>query len=172
MRRPYKHPVNESSHEAASALDALRFAAVLRQFDLLPSSDLPRLAMLALEAGLDSSSIRELAGELHPTWADSGPLFDLVLHDFGIVAPTQPEAAHALAHHYAEQIISGALTPYEGARNIWRRVANHFYDDREHWQRYSIFVGLASEWEDYAPGRRDYERQIRDEAAKLLNRNG
>lgn len=163
--------MNDNSQEAASALDALRFAAVRRQFALLPSSDLPELAMRALEAGLDSPSTRELAGELRPTWVDSGPLFDRVLHDCGIVSPTQPEAAHSLAQHYATQILSGVLTPYDGARRIWWQVANYFYDDREHWQRYSIFVGLASGWEDYPPTRQDYEREIRDEATKLLNRS-
>ena len=164
--------MNESSQEAESALATLRLAATRRQFDLLPSSELPVLAMLALETGFDSSSIRELAGELHPTWADSGPLFERVLHDLGIITPPPPEAAHALARHYAEQILSGAVTPYEGARHIWWQVANFFWDERELWQRYSIFVGLASEWEDYEPGRPDFDRRIRDEAAKLLNRNG
>ncbi len=163
--------MNESPKEAESALAALRLAATRRQFDLLPSSELPELAMRALEAGFDSSSIRELAGELHPTWADSGSLFERVLHDLGIVTLPQPEAAHALARHYAQQILSGAVSPYEGARHIWWQVANYFWDEKELWQRYSIFVGLASEWEDYEPGRPDYERQIRDEAAKLLHRN-
>ena len=164
--------MNESSQEAGSTLATLRLAAARRQFDLLPSSELPELAMRALETGFASASIRELAGELHPTWADSGPLFERILHDLRIVTPPPPEAAHALARHYAEQILSGAVSPYEGARHIWWRVANYFRDERELWQRYSIFVGLASQWEDYEAGRPEFERQICDEAAKLLNRNG
>ena len=127
--------------------------------------------MFALESGLDTPSIRELGGELAPTWADTGPLFERVLHDCGIASPSRPQAGYALARYYAEQIVSGAITPYDGARRIWRDVANQLWDDREAAQPYVIFVGLASEWEDYEPGRPDHERQIRDEAAKLLNRN-
>jgi hypothetical protein len=163
--------MNESPLEAESALAAFRLAAVRRQFELLPSCELPALAMLALESGLDTPSLRELAGELHPTWADSGPLFERVLHELGIASLTPPQSAQALACHYAEQILSGVITPYEGARRIWWDVANNLWDDREKWQQYSIFVGLASEWEDYEAGRPDYEQGIRDEAKKLLSRN-
>lgn len=163
--------MNEGPQKAESALATLRLAATRRQFDILPSSELPGLAMLALESGFDSPSLRELAGELHPTWADSGPLFECVLRDLGIARLSHQQAAHFLARHYAEQILSGLLTPYEGARHIWWQVANNLWDDREIWQQYSIFVGLASEWEDHEAGRLDYEQDIRDEARKILNRS-
>jgi hypothetical protein len=159
----------DESPQTASAIEKLRFAATRREFDLLPSSELPELAMAALEAGLDSPSLRELAGEIHPTWADSGPLFARVLHDCGIALLSKPRAAEDLARYYAQQILAGAMTPYEGARRIWWKVANEFSEDQAAAQPYLIFVGLASEWEDYEAGRPDYERQIRDEAQKLLN---
>ena len=127
--------------------------------------------MFALEAGLDTPSLRELAGELHPTWADTGPLFERVLHDCGVATPPRLQAGHELACYYAEQIISGAVTPYEGARRIWRDVANQLWHDREAAQPYLIFIGLASEWEDHDEHRSDYEQDIRDEAQKLLTRN-
>ena len=171
VRRCYARPVNESRQATESAIEKLRLAATRRHFDLLPSSELPQLAMSALEAGLDSPSLRHLAGELHPTWADSGPLFERVLNDFGIDTLSRPQAGHALARYYAEQIVSGTISPYEGARRIWWDVANAVWNDREVWKQYSLFVGLASEWEDYPPGRPDYEQQIRDEAKQLLNRN-
>ena len=89
--------MNESQQAAASAVEKLRFAATRREFDRLPSSELPELAMFALEAGLDTPSLRELAGELHPTWADTGPLFDRVLQDCGIAIRSRSLAGHALA---------------------------------------------------------------------------
>ena len=153
-----------------SALAALRLASTRREFERLPSSELPELAVGALEAGFDSPALRQLAGELDPTWADSGPLFDRILLDLGITPLPRPEAADALARHYASQIVSGAVTPYEGASRIWWDVANECSDDPERWEQYSVFVGLGSEWEDHPPRRVDYERDIRDEAAKLLDR--
>ena len=64
-----------------------------------------------------------------------------------------------------------AITPYDGASRIWWNVANALWAEKDIWQQYSIFVGLASEWEDYPPGRSDYEQQIRDEAQQILNRD-
>ena len=163
--------MNEIPHAVASAIEHLRLAAARRHFDLLASIELPDLASAALEAGLDSPSLRELAGELCPTWADSGPLFERILHDFGLALLSRHHAAGVLARHYAEQIISGTLSPYEGARRIWSDVANAVWNDRDGPRQYLVFVGLASEWEDYPPGRPDYEQRIRDEAQQLLNRS-
>jgi hypothetical protein len=59
--------MNGNSKEGESALAALRLAAAQRNFDLLASSELPGLAMRALEAGSDTPALRELAGELNPT---------------------------------------------------------------------------------------------------------
>lgn len=159
----------DRSKTTVAATEKLCFAAVRKQLGKLSSSELPHLAMFALEAGLDSPSLRELAGELHPTWADSGPIFERILRDFGITQSSKPQSINALARYYAEQILSGAISPYEGALRIWQEVANELWGDRELWQKYSIFVGLASEWEDYPPGRPDYERQIRDEAQVILS---
>jgi hypothetical protein len=161
----------KANKPAASAIEKLRFAATRRQFDRLPSSELPELAMFALEAGLDTPSLRELAGELHPTWADTGPLFERVLLDCGIATSPRLQAGNDLARHYAEQIISGAVTPYEGARHIWHDVAQQLWHNLEAVQPYLVFIGLASEWEDDEEHRPDYEQDIRDEAQKLLIRN-
>jgi hypothetical protein len=157
--------------QLSPVLQQFRVAAVRRQFDLLPSSELPGLATSALEAGLDSPSLRLLAGEMQPTWADSGPLFESALRDLGIPYEPPPQAGLALALHYARQISSGALRPYDGARHIWWDVANKFMDDPVVWDQLRIFVGLASEYEDYPPARAKFEQQIRDEAGQLLQRN-
>ena len=156
---------------SALAREVLRFAAVRREFDLLLSSELPALATLALASGLDSGNLRRLAGELNPSWADSGGLFEGVLRDFAIPIPARREAGVALARYYAEQILKGEVTPYEGARNIWWQVANEFVDDPEIWESLVNFVGLASEWEDHAAGREEYEREILKHARQLVERD-
>lgn len=157
--------------QLSPALDNLRIAACRHQLDLLPSSELPALATSALEAGLDLPSLRLLAGELHPTWSDSGPLFERVLRELGISYESPPKAGFALALYYAGQIASGVLTPYDGARRIWGDVANEFMHHPTVWDQVSVFVGLASEYEDCPRSRAEIEQQIRHEANQLLQRN-
>jgi hypothetical protein len=92
------------------------------------------------------------------------------LRELGI-SINRSSAGLVLATHYARQIISGSVTPYDGARNIWWNVANRFMQEKEIWNQLRIFVGLASEYEDYPPGRPEFEKQIRDEAKNLIDRN-
>jgi hypothetical protein len=158
----------DSALIAASALARLRTTAARFWLDFhLPSSELPTIAVAALESGLDSTSLRVLAGELHPSRADSGPIFESALEELGIIRLSQREAVATLAQHYAEQILSDAVTPFEGARAIWD-IMQRCWEDKELWQRYSIFIGLASDWDDYPPHRSALEQAIRDEARKLL----
>jgi hypothetical protein len=139
---------------------------------LLLSDELLELAATALAAGLDSTNLRQLAGELHPSWASVGALFDGVLRDLSIELPARREAGFALARHYAEQILNGQLTPYDGAPNIWRHVGSEFHEDPEIWGTLVSFVGLASEWEDHAGSRDECEQQIIEEAQRLIERTG
>jgi hypothetical protein len=60
------------------AIENIYVAAARREFDILPSSELPNLAVEALEAGFDSPNLRILAAESHPTWADCDLLFKQV----------------------------------------------------------------------------------------------
>jgi hypothetical protein len=156
------------NHEAACALRDWRVAAARYRLKLLESCELPDLATTALVSGLDGRSLRLMAGEQSPTWADSGPLFELALAELSLIVPERLEAGWMLARHYSEQIMSGAISPYEGARSIWHEVAGSFDQETEIWQRFAIFVGLASEWEDYPPGRSEFDRQILHEAARVL----
>jgi hypothetical protein len=53
-------------------------------------------------------------------------------------------------------------------------VANDAFPDgvtNAAWDRLSVFVGLASQWEDDARQRREYEREIVEQAVRLLAQN-
>jgi hypothetical protein len=157
-----------SPSSAASARASLRLAAARLQLDShLTSGELPDMAVSALEAGLDSPSLRLLAGQLHPTWADCGPLFHAVLKELGIDPLSRTEAGHVLLNHIAVRILGGSMTPYEGACEI-ADVANRFWEE-ELWYRLSIFIGLVCEWNDHPDHRPEFEREILDEARKLLD---
>ena len=145
----------------------------------LPSEQLPQVATDWLAEGLDSPSLRQLAGAGSPVMSEVGPLFEKVLAELKIATPKKEEALMFLARLYAQQIIEGAVSPYDGARKIWWEVANAF-DKRS--QVLLAFVGAASELEDL-PERtlkdgydrkiyaRELEATIVSRACELLNQS-
>ena len=80
----------------------------------LPSDELPRVAIEALENGIESPSILELAS------ADSGAgphlntVFEKVLVELGRPRLTKREAGRLIAREYAEEICTGKTTPING----------------------------------------------------------
>jgi len=132
---------------------------------LIPSQALPQLATDAMEAGFDSPALRELAGELHPTLGASGPLFETILDEIGVGIPDRSRAGLVLARSYAAQITAGTLSPYEGARKIWRLQID--IEGLRH--DLGPFAYWASEWDeaDSAGRRRQCETAIRTAALGL-----
>jgi hypothetical protein len=131
----------------------------------LPTQALPVIATDALVSGLDSQALRELAGELQPTDEDSGPLFEEILDEIGVGIPDRSRAGLVLATAYAAQIVDGTLSPYEGARHIWRielDVEGLMHD-------LGPFVYWASEWQETndPASRQECEAAIRAAAVEL-----
>jgi len=132
---------------------------------LIPSEALPRIATAALEAGLDSPSLRQLAGELHPTLGTEGPLFEEILDEIGVGIPDRSRAGLVLARAHAADITTGTLSPYEGACQIWSIES----DVEGLLPDLGSFVYWASEWQDAnSPARRqECEAGIRKAALDL-----
>jgi hypothetical protein len=129
----------------------------------IPSRALPQIATDALEAGLDTPSLRELAGELHPTLDASGPLFEEILDEIGVGIPDRSRAGLVLAREYAAQIIDGTLSTFEGARQIWRIQVD--VEGLVH--ELGPFVYWASEWQDAVSARRRKQCEAAIRAAAL-----
>lgn len=163
--------MNKSDANPADGIKALRLIAAHRLFFDLPSDELPGIALSAIESGLDSSSLRALAGELHPTKADSLPLFEQALIELGIPDEPKEKAGLQLALVYAQEIVSGCVTPYDGARNIWAIASEISSTNEVLWQQLVSFVGLASEWEDDPDNREYYEKEIVKDALELISQN-
>jgi hypothetical protein len=130
----------------------------------LPSEELPRIAADWLAEGLDSPSLRELAGTSSPQMSDVGPLFEKALSELHFTLPKKEEALRFLARHYAQQIVGGAASPYDGARKIWWQVSNE--SERSDPLLLS-FVGAASEIEDL-PKRTEQDGYDRKKYAREL----
>jgi hypothetical protein len=111
----------------------------------LRSDELPQVAAEWLADGLDSAALRELAGISSPEMSEVGPLFEKAASQLQMTIPEKEEALAFLARHYAQQIVDGALSPYDGARRIWWQVSNELDAPS---QLLLSFVGAASEIED------------------------
>jgi hypothetical protein len=123
----------------------------------LRSEDLPRLATDALVRGLDTPSLRVLAGQDPADVRDSADLF-LRAHD---------EAAWSLARMTAQGIADGAISPAVGANEIWGSAYHRVEDSGD----LRIFVGLASMLDDHPEDSAAVEKQIVVAAKDLLQRS-
>lgn len=148
--------------------DPLRIAALRLALGQQPSEELPRLAAEALARGVDSPSLREAASTPDHEVRDARDRFLAALDELGIEVPTFGKATWPLVRLMAEQIVSGAVTPVEGASWIWRNA----YHRIERGGYLRVFVGLASEWEDHPSYRAKYDERIVDESKILLQRTG
>lgn len=110
-----------------SALDGLRLLAIERiAGDHVGSDRLIEAGLAALLAGLDTPSLRALAGLRRREEPEAPELFDRVLDELDLVPslPTGPEQAlWAMARWWCELIAAGELDPLAGADRIWWRVA-------------------------------------------------
>ena len=68
-----------------------------------------------------------------------------------------------LTRSWAGAIVAGTLPPYEGARLLWRAWSELLRPDD-----LTVFVGLASEWEDDPAHRDEYEQDILEAARNYL----
>ena len=136
-----------------------------------PSEDLPAIAARALERGLDSPTLRELAGLSRKDVREAHDLFLIAIAEVGLEMPPPSEAARELARQWAFEMLAGTLTPYEGSRLIWHNSWDTL-DRQQEGQADDLvpFIGLASEWEDDPEHRAEYEQDMLAEARALLAR--
>jgi hypothetical protein len=117
------------------------------------------LATDTLIGGLDSQSLRELAGKSNKDDAgDLRDLFNQALSEIKIQPPPEQDALWVLARHFARQLVSGEIEPYVGARWIWAKTAKRVEKEGD----LRIFVGLASEWDDHPSFRNELDDRIID----------
>lgn len=125
--------------------ESLRLVAAKALLDLLGTEAMQAEAVTLLVGGVDSPSIRHLAGMSTADSDEVGAAFRTVLREQGIESPSPREAALLIATEVASRITTGAMSPYDGAKEIWnigRRLP------LEQFPEFDSFVYAASEWED------------------------
>ncbi len=98
--------------------------AIRFQLGELISDELPGMAATLLAERLDTPSLREVAGDLHPTMAEAGAVFSRALAELG-VALTHEEAALLRAEEVAGSILRGECSPDSGASEIYYLQRHH-----------------------------------------------
>jgi hypothetical protein len=147
------------------AIDA-ELAQLKWHFGLLFPESVPAFAADALEVGCDGRWLRRIAGMTRPTRVDLERIIDDMFGELGQSPITDTEAAgNRLARRITDQIVSGAISPYDGANVIWT-----VYLGLGQPKALVPFVGLASEWEDHLHLRRKYDKDIVAAARKFLGR--
>ncbi len=86
--------------------------------DVLPE-DLPTFAADALVAGMDSLSLRALAGANRAdTPAELHALFRAAVAELGLTLPARVDAAYSVMRHWARRVCSGEASPFAGSNVI------------------------------------------------------
>jgi hypothetical protein len=143
----------------------IELAEAMWRLGVLPPEALPGLAREALEQGLEGPSLEALA-ELHaPTRLQAGGLFEEALSEIGRPPMSLPDAGLRLAQDLAAKILTGELTPQEGAH----RIVWDVWDRCRELERLGVFVTLEEALEKQPEHRDLVEEGIRREARRLAS---
>ena len=158
-------------------LPSLRIAAARYALRQISSEELKQAADEALNQGLYSYSLGELATLFAPIMADAAPLFESALGELEIPVPSTEDAIALLLGHIIRSIIEGAVSPYEGLHRLFHEC---YYPVREH-ERASHdwgeslgirdFIGAYYSYDDFrdSPDGIGYGGRYGQEAANSLD---
>jgi hypothetical protein len=79
--------------------------------DRIGTTDMPRLAWEAIEAGLDGPAIRRLAALQFPTFFEVREILPAAMREMGVGTIEKPKAAYRLAKLRAQQILASDADP-------------------------------------------------------------
>lgn len=86
--------------------------------DLIGSSDTPKIAWDALEAGLDGKYIRRLAALDSPTYFEVREVLPQAMEEMGIVKISRDAAVLRIARHLAQEILESGKDPLKHIREF------------------------------------------------------
>lgn len=93
--------------------------------DLISSSEMPKVAWDALEAGLDGPAIRRLAALENPTWFQVQEVLSRVTHEMRLTKVNVVEGARRMARRRALEILATNTDPTRWTREfeyLWIRA--------------------------------------------------
>lgn len=147
-----------------AAVENIERAEALWYLGQLRAGQMQQFALQALKLGYSGPALLELAEFPYSTESDVGDLFERALKEMGRPQISTSEAALRLAKYIASGIVSGEVDPYEGAHYIWWKL----WEVAGRPDELTIFVGLASQYEDDPSRRQQYRDDIVEAAANLI----
>jgi hypothetical protein len=130
----------------------------------LASEELPMVAAQALAEGLDSPSLRELAGLSRGEYREARALLDQVVDELGLSGlPDENQAVWEVMVSYARRLLSGVIAPVDGAHAIAAFGGSLGFPEP-----LATFALLTDLWEDNAAERAQLERDMVREAEAML----
>jgi hypothetical protein len=124
--------------------DEIRLIQAQWTLGILNPERMVEFACQALEADIDSPSLCQLAGEIKPTHWTVQPLFDRIISELRLELLNKDQANLIVARNWARQIVSGEISPYDGAKGIERECCPTLRSG----DRFVIIACSASEYED------------------------
>ncbi len=100
----------------------LNVAAARYAIGAITSKELQEAADDALNQGVYSYSLGELATSSEPIMVVAGPLFEAALRELGISRPSKEHAVNLLLEHYVRSIAEERVAAYEGLERIVREL--------------------------------------------------
>jgi hypothetical protein len=159
------------------SLQGLRIAAARYALGLITSEELHQAADNALDHGLYSYSLGELATISQPMMAEVGPLFEAVLRELSIPLLSKEDATDLLLKRYIRLIVEETTPPHQGLDHIF-----DLYDTTIVHEKVSQYVGdsrgihhLLGAYYAYddlreRPGEVSYEGKFGQDAIDALDR--
>lgn len=148
-------------------LDDLRGGVAAWALGLVLARDLPQIGVTALCRGLDNEWFRELAGLSSSDVEDAEKLLRRALEECGWGVPDKYAAVREYATCVSRLIVSGEVTPPDGARALWSASLAVGDDD---FHELDPFIYASSEYDDRPADRPLFERGILAEAKRWADR--
>lgn len=108
--------------------------------NLISSTDMPKLAWDALEAGLDGPSLRHLAALEFPTFFQVRELLPSVMEELGLVNLTKEMAAVQLAKMKAQELLESEADPLQHLRDF-----EHLWIEADYCRELNAYGNLDDE---------------------------
>lgn len=131
---------------------------------VFPPEGLPDVARRIVADGRDGVALRALAELDRPTRSAAGSLFEDALDELGRERMSHDAAALIVARDLARRIVSGQLTPREGAD----KIAWEVWDQARELDQLGVFVTLLDKREREKDHRELVDEAILREARRLL----
>lgn len=102
--------------------ESIKLLAAKYKLGIITSDDLQQAVDQALQSGIYSPSLSEIADSTSPIISSVGPMFDVALTELGLDVPTLDDAIYYMVRYLLNNILSGSTKPREGLRLLEKDV--------------------------------------------------